>query len=367
MVLRKISLAVVALLASLLMLEGLVRLFWPQDLSGSFSVLTRTGLVINKSQGVTRHQFGDRVHHYRFYEPGLRGTPIPQSGVKILVLGDSYTFGWLLDHDDTYVAQLQRKADQAFGQGTFVFLNAGGPGWGTAAELAYLEDFGPQIAPDIVLVFLNSGDIGRSIQHRIYSPVPDRLGELRRNKIPHSGLKRAVNAIPGYHWSLEHSHLVQLARHSVSKRNLEGHPPQARPLIEGPGVSDPGFSKGVARVFGRVLFNRMNEWCNQNGASLWVTTTGWFDAVSQPSNTPTLAFMEDVDEFFQQLGVPFVDLAPAVFAQKESAPDDFIIAGEGHPSERGAELIADSAFDHFLASELAAYCATSIDSPCREQ
>ena len=103
---------------------------------------------------------------YRFGEPHLREVTRTRSegARRILVLGDSFTFGWLLDDADTYVARLQELVDAEFGPGRFVLLDAAAGGWGTADYLFFLEDFGPQIRPDAVLVFVNIDDIGRSLR-----------------------------------------------------------------------------------------------------------------------------------------------------------------------------------------------------------
>jgi lysophospholipase L1-like esterase len=360
----KIALALLSALVSLLGIEVVLRIVQPQNLSGSFTVATPSGLVVNKSHGIARHQFGERVLHYSFHEPGLRDTPIPQAGIRILVLGDSYTYGWLLRHEDTYVGLLQRKTDDLFGEGTFVFLNAAGPGWGTGHALAYLEDLGPQVKPDIVLVFVNSGDIGRSIKRQIYTPAAGSPTELQRNVVPYSSLKKFMNAIPAYQWSLEHSHLLQLVRNAVAMPNRRPHGPRAEALVEGPGFGLPSIPRGVSITLGRLLFTRMSRWCDENGASLWVTTTGWFDASDPSNDTPTLAFIHGADGFFGGLGVPFFDLAPHVHARKQADPERYIIRDEGHPNERGAKLIADSAFEHFIEKQLTTYCGSSSRKIC---
>ena len=310
-----------------------------------------------------RHQFGERVVQYSFYEPGLRDTPISQSGIKILVLGDSYTFGWLLAQEDTYVGQLQRKADELFGRGTFVFLNASAGGWGTGDVLAYLEEFGSRVEPDIVLVFINSSDIDRTFTGRIYTQVPESPSDLQRNVLPHSRLKRVMNAIPAYQWFLEHSHLFQRVRNAVAMPNVRQRP-RAEALVEGPRSGLPSIPRQVSIDFGRALFTRLSRWCDKNGAALWVTTTGWFDASDGSKDKPTLAFIHGAGEFFGKLGVPFLDLAPYVYAKKQADPEGYIIQDEGHPNERAAKLIADRAFERFIEKQLAAYCSAAPPDTC---
>src|SRR5437763_160856 len=107
---QKTLLLCISLAVSLLLAELIVSVVRPQDLSGSWGEETERGLVVNKSAGVARHQFGPRVVYYHFTAPHLRA-PAPAASVKVLVLGDSYTFGYLLGDRDTPVSLLQARLD----------------------------------------------------------------------------------------------------------------------------------------------------------------------------------------------------------------------------------------------------------------
>jgi len=200
---------------SLLLGELLVRIVAPQNLTGIFFEQTEKGLSVNKSKGSAMHQYGARVVRYHYYYPHLRDTPFKRDGIKILMLGDSFTFGWLLNKEDTVTYHLQRYADEEFGKEKFYFLNAGTGGWGTADYVAFVDDFIEEIKPDVVLVLLNTDDIGRSIKSKIFTIQEGGLG-IERNVLKANPLKRMINAIPGYQWLIEHSHLVQLLRDEKS-------------------------------------------------------------------------------------------------------------------------------------------------------
>src|SRR5438876_7094281 len=85
----------VSLLVGLAAGELAVRVLAPQDLSGSWRSQHPRGYLLNKSEGSSRHQSGDRVVHYRFNEFHQRGGPVTDYGHRVLAVGDSYTFGWL--------------------------------------------------------------------------------------------------------------------------------------------------------------------------------------------------------------------------------------------------------------------------------
>src|SRR5262245_54928272 len=105
--LPKLIALAVSLLIALAAGELAVRFLAPQDLSGSWRNQHPRGYLLNKAEGSSRHQFGDRVVQYRFNEFHQRGGPVSDQGRRLLAVGDSYTFGWLLNAEDTYVGRLQ--------------------------------------------------------------------------------------------------------------------------------------------------------------------------------------------------------------------------------------------------------------------
>jgi lysophospholipase L1-like esterase len=265
----------------------------------------------------------------------------------VLVLGDSYTFGWLVEEQYTYVELLQAYADSAFGRGTVQFLNGGVGGWGTADYLAFVEEFGERISPRVVLVFINSDDIGRSLKSGLYSLKDIEALELETHSIPVSTIKRSLNALPFYEWLLEHSHLLQFLRTTY--------------LIElrGAGATERGDHQGeivrprsrtldvdpaLSRTMGRALFRRLDNWCRRHGAELLVTTPGFHFRLEGLENEPTAAFLQTADSFFEQASIPYRDITPEVYSAIKETPQDFTIVGEGHPNERGHKLIAHHAW-----------------------
>jgi lysophospholipase L1-like esterase len=84
-------------------------------------------------------------------DPGtLRGT------LRILALGDSFTFGVGAEAGETYPARLQEML-RARGLRAEV-LNAGAPGYGVPDEAAWFARWGKPLAPDVVLVTVFIGN-----------------------------------------------------------------------------------------------------------------------------------------------------------------------------------------------------------------
>jgi len=347
----------ISLFVSLLCGEFLIRIIAPQNLSGSWFVETDNGLVANKSNGSANAQLGKRNVLYHFYEPHLRDTPIKDKGIKILAVGDSFTFGMLLNKEDTYINHLQNYIDNEFGNECFQLLNGAAGGWGASSYAAFIEDFGPIIKPEIVLVFINTDDIGRSITKPIYTF--DEAGKLKRNILKTSTLKKIVNSIYGYQWLLAHSHLIQIVRASIIKFGQPIHNPQTvktekKLLIAGPMSNIPGISRDYAIKLGQAIFKRIKKWCDENNAELIITTTGWHNLNNADiSLEPTKAFMSHSSTFFNSIGASFFDISTFVSKYKTI---DMIIPDDGHPNEAGSKLIADSAWKLFIKDQLYKYC-----------
>ena len=350
---QKTLLLCASLTASLLLAEFIVSLVMPQDLSGTWGEQTERGLVVNKSAGRARHQLGSRVVYYSFTAPHLRA-PAPKASVKVLVLGDSYTFGYLLGDKDTPVNLLQTRLDEEFGPEVFSLHNAAVGGWGAGDYVAFVEDFGEEIAPDIILVFLNTDDIGRSLASPLWSFSPPDAN-LTRVNAPRSRLKTLMNGLPGYQWLLEHSHLVQLLRNQAERlstkpsRRGTAHPPS------GPSSGHEVESAGRGKALGAALFRRLSSWCKKRKVLLLIATTGWHRPPYLGSSEPTEVFMSSAGSLFSALGVPFSDPSETL---RQRVGDDsglYIIQGDRHPNEAGAALIADYALP-FVKSQLSSYC-----------
>ena len=81
----------------------------------------------------------------------------PPNRPSILVLGDSFVWGLFLDNDELMPQRLQHELAQA---GYEVEVsNFGMAGYGTDQELLVLREYGPRLAPElVVLAFFYSND-----------------------------------------------------------------------------------------------------------------------------------------------------------------------------------------------------------------
>ncbi len=349
----------VAVFVAALLCELMVRWVSPQDLSGTWRVETAEGLRLNRSEGSAMHVQGGLGVKYQFEAPHLRrlqsdGSP-STGAIRVLVLGDSFSFGWLVEVEESFVGRWQALADQAFGAGCICFLNAASGGWGTADQLAYLDEFGADVVPHVVLSVLNRYDVDRSLRSRLYDVAGDIPVRTRGDR--RSVAKRLVNALPGYQWALEHSHLVQFMRRAAVHR---GDAVQSEPV---PGDFEPSDHDAELRAagerVGRMYYDALLELAREFGAEFFVLSTGWPYAAEATSG-----FQEGTVAWFGDRGVPYVDLTGPVQDSVAEDLDAFTIENDSHPTPEGHRVIAQNGWP-FLFGELAGVVASFGDERCR--
>lgn len=300
------------------------------------------GSFLNPSSGVGYPQ--PQLNHiaYHYYPPHLRDTPVNPQAKPILVLGDSFTFGMLLPWEHTYLYQLQQKIDATFGKNRYQLLNAATGGWGTADYLNYLEEFGSLTAPEIVIIFLNTDDIGRSITRDIYTLAAAPSLELKNNfhLLPQDTVQdKLYNS-----WLVRHSVLIHFLHYETAvflRKRFHFHtdPTEKINFHHIPASFDLTFNDDDAVRYGKAMFKRIQQWCLAHHAKLLVITTG-FNAF-YPANThePTHAFLTQAPAFFKQQGIAYYDMAEPFKAA--SAGKEVQIPRDYHPNKLGAKIIAD--------------------------
>lgn len=322
-----------------------VALRWiPIDIMEAPTVISERGYTLNPSFGNIWHQVEKRIVEYHYYPPHLRDTPVNLAAQHILVLGDSFTFGWLLPWNHTFVYHLQRFANKTFGKEKYQFLDAGTGGWGAADYLSYLEQYGAKTSPRYVIIFLNTDDIGRAIKRNIYTLKNSSLLYLENNfhPIPREQIKKIIYDT----WLFQHSILLHFIRFGVSRLlHINSKHLDDTSEIDGhviPTSQNLSFTNEFAVHYGEALFLRINQWCIKHHAKLLVVTTG-FDAF-YPANLhdPTKAFLAEAPDFFSKKHILFYDSATPF--KKLVAGKNFQISGDQHPNKVGALAIAQASW-----------------------
>lgn len=102
---------------------------------------------------------------------GLRGdTAAPPKAPgerRVLVLGDSFTWGIGVESNETFPAVLERELQSKLGPSVTV-VNAGVPCYGTAQELAFYRTYGRELSPDLVVLAYYPNDDADNITKFVF-------------------------------------------------------------------------------------------------------------------------------------------------------------------------------------------------------
>lgn len=91
-----------------------------------------------------------------------------------------------------------------------------------------------------------------------------------------------------------------------------------------------------------ALFERMTDWCRARRIPLLVTNGTLLEFTAQPASPdPNAIFLRNAASLFARLAVPYLPVARA-HGPLIDPVEDFEIPDDGHPNERGAQLIAST-------------------------
>lgn len=193
--------------------EYLMRLLNPQS-----AYIVSPGLQVPDPATGFRYQPGHRGYissRIEFTTPvkingfGLRGPDLdlPGDRPRMLVLGDSFVFGYGVEAEEAFPALLESALLQR-GDNVEV-VNAATAGYGTVNEVAWLKHYGLPLEPDFVVlgVFLGNDlrDNGRSLADSWAAIAPTRSWHR-----------------PVTHWLYDHSHLYVVVRQITTNLRREG-------------------------------------------------------------------------------------------------------------------------------------------------
>ncbi|MEL7061608.1 MAG: GDSL-type esterase/lipase family protein [Acidobacteriota bacterium] len=317
-----------SVLVSLLLAEGAVRWLAPQPL-----VETEPGLYEADPPRRFRLQPGHRGRISNLVEfdtigridaRGLRVADDPASpppsqresdARRLLVVGDSFVFGWGVDAEDALPAQLE--AILAAREDAASVENGGVPGYGLPDVADWFEVYGLDLAPDvlIVCVFLGNDLLDATEAARAAPWVEGDSGGVRRSlhrgshflrlvkRSAPPGLQRRLRALVGLDEAWELAYLRQ-AFGSFAK-----DPP---PAIEEGRVAS---SRSLARLAERARQAGVEPMLVLLPAALQVDSERWLATTRLLEVDPMLYDPEVPNRFFArqaaELGLPLVDLLPS--------------------------------------------------------
>jgi len=131
----------------------------------------------------------DGLRNNRDYEKGQH-----KNIIRILGLGDSFTWGEGVNIQDTYLKVLEKKLNSKNFGGDIKYevINAAFGGWGIGQEFLYLKSRGYEYEPDLIILGFIADDIFRNIKYydKIFSPTEVKIPKIIIEKPKHKLLIR---------------------------------------------------------------------------------------------------------------------------------------------------------------------------------
>lgn len=202
---------------AVLCFEGFLALFWPQERQTPLYESTATFPLALRANVDGIHASNEfsvryRTNAWRMRDPE-RPLEKPAGTFRIVLLGDSLTFGSGVNDEDTFGRQLERILNARAGGRRYQVINAACASWGTAHHLVFLEETGFKFRPDLVLMAFHDDDPKDNRVSGFFALDADGRPErkpARRQTV--SVVKRVTAMIPGYAWLAQHSHLFSALR-----------------------------------------------------------------------------------------------------------------------------------------------------------
>ncbi len=195
---RQVCFGFITVVAFFALLEGALRLAdYPPGASYRPAPGAGWSLQPNLQASPMTHHESGTVFHVSTDENGLRRTPSPPAPppgctfYRILLLGDSNTFGWGLEEDQTWAYSLQ----QAFQDHAVQVINAGMPGYTIVQCLELFRRVGTRYDPDMVILSVGMHDIAPAPSNPPGSGPRAVAVDTRRSLLARSKLARLLRKI----------------------------------------------------------------------------------------------------------------------------------------------------------------------------
>ena len=254
--------------------------------------------------------------------------PNPDStAVRILVLGDSFTFGDGNAEEDVWLRVMERALGQR-GHAVDV-VNAGIEGYDTRAEFLYLRELEPEVRPDVVVLAFLANDVYTNT--RLDAPAPGSAAEHRSRRF-------ALHAVEWARRMAMRSDRVYTRLFLLSsRRKYYAVPPDDRVA-------------GQIELTGELVLG-MEAYCRERGIALVVVSIpqqfaviarahGWEFPGVDPGHIDAR-----LEALARERGFPWVEALPRLADEYRENGADLFYRADGHLTRDGNLVVGRLAAD----------------------
>jgi len=246
--------------------------------------------------------------------------PRKGSQYRILVVGDSFTFGYGVEESEGYVRVIEQELNAHAPAKDIEVINTGVPAWWTDAYYLYLKTRGLDLDPDVVVLGLFMGnDIdARDARHAIWPEVDEEGLPLattsERVRIDHGHRVRTEWRVRWKIPILRNSHLFQLLY--SSGKNIGR---LLNPKIQAATLYEPSYSAETQAVIEKVkmLIEAMARLSSERDVRFVVAMIPERNQVypAPAVSSQGLDFTKPqriFSQYFSDKGIAYIDLLPTV-------------------------------------------------------
>jgi len=287
----------------------------------------------NRSNVQNIHQTTENQVPVSIHRKGFRGKEYPYTRTghfRILVLGDSFVWGYGVEEKDRFTDRLenlfQEKAE---------VINAGVPGYGLDQSFLFLKEEGIHYRPDLVVAAFSMVDLLDNVQ-RVNHGIPKPYFTVQHNTLHLQGLPLPPRGSP------ERKRFEQFERLGVSP--FSEHRPFLR-FLEQKTHLYPLIRKAFRipekeqDALGLLLLEAMQEQCESIEASLVVLLIPLAHNVTTSRSLRYRSFLTHI----KKRGIAVVD--PYEDLKKLHATEKVYVKTHGHWTAEGHRVVSDILYD----------------------
>ena len=330
--LRNVGLAVAATLVFFGLLEIALRLSGrvPTQALRSPDLVTLDSIpgLFEPGQEFVDRIIADLPYQVTINALGTRGGAIEQpkrtGSIRVLCLGDSYTFGAQVDDDEAFPAVLDRLLQAVPAPGASA-INAGASGFTITDELAYLQTKGLRFEPDVVVLVFTQNDL-----QDLRRPRP--MIEVMRD---HARLKSRFLLGPSLKL-LQRTAIFNGMQRAAAWMKVEARRSDAQVDAAAQAALWGTYRQELARVAALLKGERVRL--------LLVAWPSSDHVVGASAST-----YGELEDMASELGIEYLDLARVMRDVIASGSKAFLVPLDGHPSPEGHAAAAGAIAGELLA------------------
>ena len=334
---KNLMLIMVSLLVTVLIAEVLVRIFWaapkfryPQTLHRHHEILGWEMVPNQKS-----YTWGIPVS---INSHGLRDDEFskkkPDGTDRILVLGDSVTFGVAVEGEETYSNQLEKLLNERHPKKTYEVINSGVQRYFTYQQVDYLRLRGVEFEPDTVVLGFYVNDLG------IRPEKWEREYENEREKF----MNKLSSSVPFLMTIVKNSAFISLARDRflrLQHANRKKPNPRQKLLT---GVHDEKMEKLWAAT--REYLSELKSLAEQHKFKILIAA---FPGVNQVVlDFPDSNYPAKLEAIAKEMDLCFVDILEVFKKHYTGDLRSLHFRYDGHPNARAHRLAAEAIYEKAL-------------------